>query len=143
MSFLTSWSYCSCKYLIEHEARFSIQMNTLRSLTFVYYFQVVLQTVLIAFPSSVMNSKEEELEMNLRMRANGGGGSGDGVQQMPTLPPQPLTYMAYSSSEDIGSEYPNRIDPINQALYASDFFSNYNPRTGPRGICDLCGYVEE
>ncbi|VDK37985.1 unnamed protein product [Taenia asiatica] len=75
-----------------------------------------------------MNSKEEEHEMNLRMRANGGSSGVEGVQQLPTLPPQPPPYMAYCLSEDLGSEY-----PINQTPYASDFFSDYNPRTGPRG----------
>ncbi|KAH9278325.1 hypothetical protein ECG_09080 [Echinococcus granulosus] len=83
-----------------------------------------------------MNSEKQEYEMDLRMRANGGG-SGEGFQKLPTLSPQPPPYTTHPSSENLSSKY------LNQVPYSSDFFSSYSPRSQLKGICDLCGYVEE
>ncbi|VDM26133.1 unnamed protein product [Hydatigera taeniaeformis] len=104
---------------------------------------VFLQLAILIHFYSVMDSEKEEYEMNLRMRANGGDSSGGGFQQPSVLPPQPPPYMTYPFYGNLGSQCPNGTDPINQASCAPDFFSNYSPQTEPRGICDLCGYVEE
>lgn len=83
----------------------------------------------------MVNSDKEEYEMNLRWRPNVEERSG-GVEQQP--PFRPLG-TEYPSSEDSTSDFLHREHP---ADFAS-FFSNYNPKSERRGICDVCGYVSE